>query len=88
MHEIALFEIVLHSLDNKVVIAPTSAIKVIINISEQSLIRVDVPIKIDHHEYVKSAKIASLCCAGSLPHVRSEPEPQVLVSNMTNLVWS
>merc|ERR1712232_587075 len=82
VHEIALFEIALHTLDNKVVIVPTSAIKIITNISELPVIRVDVPIKIGHEEDVGSAKIALFHCAGSCSYVRHEPEPLVLVSGI------
>merc|ERR1719382_902841 len=46
--EIALFETVVRSLDNKTITVPNSQIKVVTNLSEQIMIRTDVPLKVSH----------------------------------------
>jgi len=80
--EIALFETVVCSLDNKTIAVPNSQISVVTNLSEQRKIRVDVALKIGHDTGLRAAKDVLLQLVNASPAVLQEPAPEVLVSEV------
>merc|ERR1719229_232618 len=80
--EIALFETVVCSLDNKTIAVPNSQINVVTNLSEQRRIRVDVALKIGHDTGLRAAKDVLLQVLQASPGVLQEPAPEVLVSEV------
>lgn len=83
--EIALFETVVRTLDNKTITVPNSQIKVTTNLSEQRTLRVDVAVKIAHGTPLRAAKTVLLDLLLRSPSVLQEPAPVVLVSQIDEL---
>merc|ERR1712203_512050 len=73
VNEIGMFETTLRTLDNKTVIVPNSEVKIVTNLSDQSIIRVDVPLKIGHDNDLQHAKALMLSVPQECPCVLREP---------------
>merc|ERR1719382_377962 len=80
--EIALFETVVCSLDNKTIAVPNGQINIVTNLSEQRRLRVDVALKIGHDTGLRAAKDVLLQLLKASPGVLQEPAPEVLVSEV------
>jgi len=83
--EIALFETVVRSPDNKTISIPNSQVNVITNLSAQATIRADVALKIGHDTGLRAAKDVLLRLVRTSPKVLQDPAPQVLVSQVDEL---
>jgi len=83
--EIALFETVVRSPDNKTISIPNSQVSVITNLSEQETLRADVALKIAHDTGLRAAKDVLLRVVRTSPRVLQHPAPQVLVSQVDEL---
>jgi len=77
VQEIAMFEVVILTPDNKTIIVPHSTVSVVTNYTTEASIRVDVELKISHSADVRLAQKALLDMAAKHPSIIQEPKPQV-----------
>merc|ERR1711933_345888 len=82
VHEIGMFETTILTLDNRTVKIPNSEIRIITNLSDQGIIRVDVPLRICHRENLRRAKEALVRVTHECSYVLADPHASVLVSDV------
>jgi len=86
VHEIGMFETIVHTEDNRTITIPNSLVKTVINYSEQGVIRVDVVVAVGHDASFRQAEEVLLDVLWTSPMVLQAPEaPEVLLKSIDGL---